>query len=117
MVAFAKELAAKPKHVASTRDLVTSWSNVHLLRGGDLGSVRRFLSNTAERVVVFGSPSLGESLVTAGLVNELHVVLQPLLGVRPPRFFSNLQARRDLALVQSRAFSCGAIVLRYAAAA
>lgn len=117
MVEFAKDLAAKPKHVVSARDLTTSWSNVHQLRGSDLGSVSQFLSGTAERVVVFGSPSLGESLAAAGLVNELHVVLQPLLGVRPPRVFSKLQERHCLSLVESREFASGAIVLRYATAA
>jgi dihydrofolate reductase len=117
MADFARDLAVKPKFVASARDLKTSWSNVHLLLGADLGSVRQFLSGTSERVVVFGSPALGESLNAAGLINELQIVLQPLLGARPPRVFSHLQTRHDLSLIESMRFDSGVVVLRYAAAA
>ncbi len=117
VVGFARDLAEKPKYIVSGRELVSTWSAVRLLRGPHLDSVREFLASTTERVVVFGSPSLGASLAAAKLVEEFHLVLQPIIGVRPPRAYERLQERQGLALIESQPFASGAIVLRYAAAA
>jgi dihydrofolate reductase len=116
IIDFARELTEKPKYILSNRDLDTHWNNVFLLRGSSLDSIRQLFSSTTERVVVFGSPSLGASLAAAGLVDELHLVLQPFIGVQQPRAYEGMQARKALSLLESRAFASGAIVLRYASA-
>ena len=114
---FARELSRKRKHVLSSRALTTDWENTFLLRGPSLDPLRKVLADTSGKVVVFGSPSLGASLVTAGLLNELHVVLQPFISAAGPKAYEGVEGRRIFSLVESRPFESGVVLLRYVAAA
>jgi len=113
MKSLAAELDAKPKYVVSSRSLDTDWKNSRLLRGPDLGEVRKLKSSTTGTMVVFGSPGLGTSLAAAGLVDELHVLVQPLIGTAGKRAFDGLDARKDLVFLEARPFRSGAVLLRY----
>lgn len=113
MRSFATELEAKPKYVVSGRSLGTEWKNTNLIRGPDLREVSRFVTSIPGTVIVFGSPGLGTSLAAAGLVHELHVVIQPYIGPAALRGFDGLKARKDLKLLECRPFQSGAALLRY----
>ncbi len=117
MIDFAAELNAKPKYVLSSRSLETKWKNTKLLHGPQLGEVSHFLSSSPGTIVVFGSPGLGTSLAAAGLVNEIHVVVQPFIGVAGRRAFEGLNARKNLAFLETRPFRSGAVLLRYGSGA
>lgn len=114
MIDFAIELEAKPKHVLSSRGLETAWRNTTLLHGPGLDEADRFIHGTPGTVVVFGSPGLGTSLASAGLVHEIHVVVQPFIGVQAKRAFGGLVVRKSLSLLEARPFRSGAVLLRYA---
>jgi dihydrofolate reductase len=114
MTEFAAALDAKPKHVLSTRSLETTWRNTHLLHGPELDEVRRLIGGPPGVVIVFGSPGLASSLVGAGLVHEIHVVLQPFIGTAPKRAFETLTTTKKLVLLDARPFPSGAVLLRYA---
>ena len=111
LTGFAAELEAKPKYVVSSRSLDAKWKNTGLLHGVD--DVRRFLAGTRGTVVVFGSPGLGTSLLAAGLVHEIHVLLQPLIGTTAPAAFERLPGRKGLVLIDARPFRSGVVLLRY----
>lgn len=112
---FARELGSKRKYVLSSRELGTDWENTFLLRGPGLDPLRKVLATAAGKVVVFGSPSLGASLATAGLLDELHVVLQPIISVAGRKAYEGVEARPVLSLIDSRQFASGVVLLRYAA--
>lgn len=111
VVALARQLERQPKYVVSSRELTTDWPNVQRVAG--LEGVRQLLGAVPGRVVVFGSPGLGASLIQAGLVHELQVMLQPYVGVQPPTLFSGQQARQSLTLLQAKPMDSGAVLLRY----
>lgn len=114
MIDFASELDTKPKYVVSNRRLETNWMNVSLLRGPGLEDVQAMLNRTPGAVVSFGSPALAASLATEGLIDELHVVVQPFIGMASMRAFEPLHDRKQLALLEARRFRSGAVLLRYA---
>lgn len=114
VAAFAAELEAKPKWVVSGRDLKTQWCNTTLLRGPSLDEVKGMLGSHAGSVVVFGSPSLGTSLLKQGIVKEIHLLLQPLIGSAPPRAYATLESNRALSLLEARPLNSGVVLLRYA---
>lgn len=114
---FARELRSKPKYVLSSRELSTDWENTFLLCGPSLDPLRKVLAEATGKVVVFGSPSLGASLATAGLLNELHVFLQPFISVAGRKAYEGVEARMVLSLIESRPFESGVVLLRYAAEA
>ena len=110
---FAAELEAKPKWVVSSRDLETNWRNTKLLHGPSLDEVTDLVENHADSIVIFGSPKLGASLEAAGLIREIHVLMQPLIGVALPRAYADLETRRTLSLLEARPFRSGVVLLRY----
>ena len=114
MARFAAELDTKPKYVVSSRSLGVAWKHTNLLRGPELDAVTQFIRATSGIVVVFGSPSLGTSLASRGLVNEIHVVVQPFVGPAKMRPFDGLGAQKSLTLLEARPFRSGAVLLRYA---
>jgi dihydrofolate reductase len=110
-------LTAKPKYVLSSRAVETAWANTTWLRGPDLAAVRSLVRDTSDPVVVLGSPSLGETLVAADLVDELHVLMQPYLGAVTVRPFDGLTVKKRLSLLEARGFLSGVVLLRYALSA
>jgi dihydrofolate reductase len=114
MTDFAADLDAKPKYVMSSRSLDTKWKNTELVRGPELGDVTRLISEAPGTIVVFGSPSLGTSLASAGLVDEFQIAVQPFIGTVGTRAFDGFNTRKDLALLEARPFRSGVVLLRYA---
>ena len=91
MSSFAAELDAKPKYVLSSRGLCTQWRNTTLLQGPELEEANRLIREVPGVIVVFGSPRLAASLAAAGLVHELHVVVQPFIPDPGERFMHSVQ--------------------------
>jgi dihydrofolate reductase len=114
MTEFAAALNATPKYVVSSRTVATEWRSTRSVRGPDLDEVRRLISGETGTIAVLGSPGLGTSLLAAGLVDEIHVLAQPFIGVEGTRAFDGLTARHNLALVEGRPFRSGVVLLRYA---
>ena len=113
MIDFAAELDSKPKGVVSSHRVDTKWKHTKWLQGPGLENVRQFVASIPGSIVMFGSPKLGASLVAAGLVDEIHLVMQPYLGLVPVRAFEGLSSRTNLSLLEARPFQSGAVLLRY----
>jgi dihydrofolate reductase len=114
MTDFAAELEAKPKYVLSNRSLTTEWKNTELVRGSELGAVGHLINGIPGTLIIFGSPSLGTALASAGLVHEIHLVVQPFIGATERRAFADFDTRKSLALLEARPFRSGVVLLRYA---
>ena len=114
---FAIELELTPKYVLTNRALATKWKNTIGLQGPELTEVRELITRTAGKLVMFGSPKLGASLINAGLINELHIVVQPLVGPNKVLAFQDLGVSTRISLIEARPFESGALLLRYDTAA
>ena len=113
MLSLATAFAKTPKLVASSRPIELTWDNTRHVQGAGLSEVVRELNEIKGAVVVFGSPSFASSLLNEGLVNEIHVLAQPCIGVEGPRAFSDLNKRVNLSLIGSSALNSGSVLLRY----
>jgi dihydrofolate reductase len=74
----------------------------------------RALVAAAERDVAVAGPELAASAIEAGLVDEVHVIVAPVVVGGGKRLFP-MGSRLDLRLVEHRAFQSGFVALRYAA--
>jgi dihydrofolate reductase len=103
-----------PKYVASTTlDEPLRWSGATLLRG-DLGAAVRAL--TAEEggdLHLIGSPGLFQSLLGLGLVDELRVMVDPVVVGGGKRLFGDDGSQRPLRLADSQVTGTGAIIATY----
>jgi dihydrofolate reductase len=111
---FAAELDLKPKLVLSSTKVPTSWHNTLPVQGPALGALRDKVQELPGTIVLFGSPSLGASLATAGMLAELHILLQPFLVDSGPQAYAGLPDKRQLTLLEARRFKSGVVLLRYA---
>ena len=84
-VGFARKLDAKRKYVVSSTLGELRWENAFLLRGGPAHEVPKLKQGDGRNLLVFGSPSLASALAQLGLIDEYHILVQPILAGRGPR--------------------------------
>jgi dihydrofolate reductase len=110
---FTKGLNAATKYVATHRPESLGWGPV-----GDLGAdivegVRGIKSKDGPDLIVWGSSTLTSVLLERGLVDEVVLIVYPVLLGRGKRFFSDSADPRGLALVSTKATSLGVIMNTY----
>jgi dihydrofolate reductase len=105
-----------PKYVASTTlaaPLV--WANSILLSGDIAHAVRQLKDEQANTILVLGSGVLLQSLMQANLVDELVLLIHPLVLGSGRRLFPDGSACAALHLVTSTTTPTGVIVATYTA--
>jgi dihydrofolate reductase len=114
---LADPLNELPKYVASTTlGEPLGWRNARLL-GDDLGAaVRELKAEEGGDLHVIGSPGLVQSLLGLDLVDELRLMIDPVLVGGGKRLFGDDGALRALQLADSQVTSTGAIIVTYVAA-
>jgi dihydrofolate reductase len=110
---FADGLNAAKKYVATHRPESLEWGPL-----GDLGTdaiegVRRVKSTDGPDLIVWGSSTLTSVLLEQGLVDEVLLLVCPVLLGRGKRFFSDRADPRELALVSTKAASSGVLMNTY----
>jgi dihydrofolate reductase len=115
---LAQPLNTRPKYVASTTlAQPLAWQNSTLLRGDVARAVAALKRDDGGDLLVIGSPELLQTLLAHGLVDELRLIIDPLVVGGGKRLFRDDGALRSLRLVDSHTTSTGAIILTYAPAA
>ncbi|SCF00243.1 dihydrofolate reductase family protein [Micromonospora mirobrigensis] len=112
---LAEPLNALPKYVASmTLAAPLLWQNSTLLGGDVASAVRALKAEQGGDLHVIGSPGLVQSLLAFDLLDEVRVMIDPVLVGGGKRLFGRDGAHRTLRLLDSQVTSTGAIIARYA---
>ena len=82
-------------------------------RGGHHGGCSRVKSKEGPDLIVWGSSTLTSVLIEQGLVDEVVLIVYPVLLGRGKRFFSDSANPRELALVSTKATSSGVLINSY----
>jgi dihydrofolate reductase len=111
---IADPLNTKPKHVAS-RTLAgkLEWQNSSLLQGELPAAVTALKEEEGGDLLVMGSTVLVQSLIVHGLVDELRLLVNPVLVGGGKRIFPDDGALRTFRLVDHRVTSNGTIIATY----
>lgn len=110
---LAHRLNTTPKLVASRTLGDVTWTGSELLEGDAVDAVSRLASEDGSPIAVAGSPTLFRSLLGAGLVNELRLVVHPLVIGKGQRLFSDTAEKFPLALQDVHRHANGVAVLVY----
>jgi len=112
---FASWINRTPKYVASsTLDAVDQWPNSTLIRGSVTDFVAGLRQQDGGTIGTAGSPTLVRSLVEHGLVDELTLMVSPVVaGGGRARLFPSDWALRRFDLVEARPTSSGALIASY----
>lgn len=100
-----------PHYVLSTRLQNVAWPHTTLLRNiGEIGELRH---QTGKDIYLMGGAMLTGSLVDAGLVDEIHFIVSPLLVGPSKSPFNHLTQRRQMQLMAARTLDAGRVHLAY----
>jgi dihydrofolate reductase len=108
---YARWTQKAPHYVLSTTLDTVNWETAHLVR--DIGELRELKDQPGGPVYVIGGAALVSSLLNAGLIDELRLIVHPIIlgGGKAP--FAGVNDRRTFELTQSRAGQSDRVVLGY----
>jgi dihydrofolate reductase len=101
------------KYVASSSLESPEWQNTTVLEGDVSEAVSRLKQEDGEAITVNGSGTLVRSLLSAGLVDELWLLLHPVVLGSGDRLFDAVEDRLALQLAEIHAYGNGVVSLTY----
>jgi dihydrofolate reductase len=112
---LAEPLNTLPKYVASTTlSEPLAWQNSTLLRGDVGEAVRALKGEEGDDLHAIGSPVLVQTLIERDVVDEIQLMIDPLIVGGGKRLFREDGALSQLRLVSSQVTTTGAIIATYA---
>jgi dihydrofolate reductase len=102
-----------PKIVFSSTLEKADWQNTELIKGNAARAISDLKRQPGKYLALFGSPAFTVSLLEQGLVDELRVMVQPILLGAGKSLFTGLKDRVPLTLQTTTTFSSGNVLLTY----
>ena len=110
-VEYARWAQTTPHYVVSTTLTKVNWEKARLVR--DVGDLRSLKEQPGGSIYVVGGASLVTTLLCEGLIDELRLIVHPVIlgGGKSP--FAGVSIRKNLRLVRSQEGQSGQVVLMY----
>ncbi len=102
-----------PKHVATHRPDTLDWRNSHALGGDLVDAIRALKQRDGPRLLTWGSGDLVHQLLAAGLVDELRLLIYPIVLARGKRLFDENARPSAYTLEDSASTPGGVLITRY----
>lgn len=102
-----------PKVVFSRTLKSANWANTELVQGDSGKLVQEMKNSTDEDLILFGSAELMNTLIKNNLVDEIRLMLNPVVLGRGQPLFSDPDLRLRLNLLNARPFKSGNVLLNY----
>jgi dihydrofolate reductase len=113
---MAATMSAVPKVVVSATLDRADWDNTTLVAGDIEAEVSKLKQRPGRNINISGSPTLVTWLLGRGLIDELNLLLFPVVVGHGKRLFAGDGGGTGLKLAHSQAFGTGVVQLVYAAA-
>ena len=114
---FADRFNTMPKYVVSSTLRDPQWSNTTVLDGDPVEAVAKLREAPGGDIVVHGSAQLAQTLLQHDLVDELRLMVFPVVLGAGKRLFDSTSAKKPLRLADSRIVGDGVAIMLYAPAA
>ena len=110
---FADKLNSMPKYVVSSTLEDPEWNNSTVLKGDVVEEVSRLKQNQDGDIVVHGSARLAQALIEHDLVDELRLMVFPVVLGDGKRLFGETSDKKRLQLSESKTVGEGVEILVY----
>ena len=110
---FADMFNSMPKYVVSATLERAGWNNTTVLRGDLVELVTKLKQEQDGDIVVHGSARLAQALIEHDLVDELRLMLFPVVLGGGLRLFGDTSDKKTLQLANSKAVGDGVLILTY----
>jgi len=110
---WADRLNSLPKYVVSSTVSDARWTNATVLKGDVVGEVSRLKQELEGEIVVYASYRLARTLLEHDLIDELRLVIFPVVIGDGERLFGHISDKKPLRLVDCRTIGDGLVFLTY----
>lgn len=110
---FADFINGVKKYVVTSRPLTNSWGDAEALAAPVADVVRDLKARPGSDIGVHGSIELAQSLLAAGLIDELRLLIGPVLDPTGRRLFEHLDTSRRLELRSATPTPSSSVWLAY----
>jgi dihydrofolate reductase len=99
--------------VSTTLDSVDGWQNSTLIGGNVVEEITKLKQQPGKNIVISGSGTLIRSLLRDHLLDELNLLVHPIVVGSGKRLFPDGNEQTPLKLVDAKTFSSGVLALTY----
>ena len=112
--ALAKKMIETPKVVFTKTLNKTKWINTDVATGNLTDEINKLKRQEESKdIIVYGGASFDSSLIKAGLIDEFHLFVNPVVIGNGMTIFKDLNEVQKFTLIKSIAFDCGIVLLHY----
>jgi len=110
---FSDKFNTMPKHVVSTTLENPTWTNSHVVRGNLATELGKLKEQYQQDLFIHGSGNLANSLIQQGLVDEVRLMVHPVVVGKGRRFFGEGTSVAALKLASITTWESGVVLLTY----
>jgi dihydrofolate reductase len=110
---FGERMNGMPKYVVSSTLENAEWENSTVLRGNPVDEASKLKQNVAGNILVNGSAQLVQNLVEHDLVDELRLMVFPVVLGLGKRLFGDTTDKKRLRLANSATVGDGVSILTF----
>ncbi|MEJ7623445.1 MAG: dihydrofolate reductase family protein [Pyrinomonadaceae bacterium] len=111
---MARKINGLQKVVFSTTLENVVWENSKLLKTIDADEISKIRQAATKNILVVGSSTIVQQLTDAGLIDEYHLVVHPVILGKGKPLFKATDATTKLKLSESIVYKNGVVLLKYA---
>lgn len=112
--AFAKKMIDIPKVVFSKTVTESKWVNTTIANGDLVEEVEKLKNSDGKDILVYGGANFVGNLIKNNLIDEYHLIVNPVAIGRGMTIFGDSYEKLNLQLIKSESFSSGEVELFYA---
>ena len=111
-VVTGKLFSDTPKIVFSKNSTTSNWSNT-VLASDLVLEVNKLKIDEGKDIIAYGGAEFVSNLIKAGLIDEFHMFVNPVVIGQGMSIFHSIKHEQDLELIKSQTFECGINLLVY----
>jgi dihydrofolate reductase len=90
-----------------------SWKNTKLVKSDPAAEVRKMKKESGKDMVIMGSGTIVSQLAQAGLIDELQIVVNPIIVGEGRTLFEGVKNKVRLKETKTRTFKNGSVLMCY----
>ena len=115
------------EHITKTRKIVFSrtinrsaqipggWHNTEIANGNFVEVVKQLKMQDGKDIIVYGGSTFVASLIKAGLIDEFHLLVNPVVLGEGLPVFNTIDNKQNMQLIKAKSYKCGVVLLHYKA--
>lgn len=110
---IAEKMNSLPKLVISKTLTKAGWQNTKLVKENVAEEISKLKSQSAKNIAIFGSSDLALTLMQSNLIDEFHIIVNPVILGAGKTLFKGINKRLNLKLLRTKTFNSGNVLLCY----